>query len=778
MSTTSKTKLIPLLITTAVGVSFGGLANAQDSAYIEEITVTARKTEESIQDVSLSISAFSAKDIATRSIEELEDIALYTPGLTFEDFSNGGFGTPVIRGASQFSVDALEQNVSTFIDGIYIPRQYALDVGTVDMERIEIVKGPQSALYGANAFMGAINYVTRKADLDEFYADVGVVIGTDGRQDLSGEVSYPISPGKAAIKVSASITEFDGDWDNDHPAANAGVSPGTDDSISGWDNNSYSISFVAQPTDKLNIELAYQSFEQDTESRAQARLELGDFNCGGTLFGGPVRGFCGEIPDTPLEAGTGNPIGFLIDPRTYGLVSETDIFRAALSADLTETISVNYLFGNIQSDVFSAGNSDRDPVNGTLFGGELVNAFSVVPVGGFDYNSHELRVEYAGENGIVAMLGFFYLDGEDLDDSPARGFLGPLYTDSLAPVDAAAIAAEPSRDFLTETKSTSFFGRIAVPLANDRWLLSAEGRFVDEEKEVNLIYNDLTAAPTYEDSFFTPRLTVDYRLAENNLLYLSYAEGVKAGGSNAEITGGLLEEEREYLSDENKTTEFGSKNTFLDGRLQVNGALFNTNWNDLQVTEAAANGGFFTTSIVGNLGAATINGVELDATFAATDALTLNAGFSYVDATYDDGTVSQRLDRANICDDVVCRADGSIGGNTLPRSSDVQWNLGAQFNGIMRNEINYFVRADVVGQSEQFVSEANITTIPSRTVVNLRGGISKDRWSAELWVKNAADEEYISNAFYIPSPFFVALVPTWGNKRRVGLSLNYSFGRD
>ncbi|MEM7610238.1 MAG: TonB-dependent receptor [Pseudomonadota bacterium] len=770
-------KLVRITGVLVAGLSLHSPVYAQDEAFLDEITVTARKIEESLQDVSLAINAFSAEDIAARSIEELEDVALYTPGLTFEDFSNGGFGTPTVRGASQFSVDQLEQNVSTFIDGVYIPRQYALDIGTVNMERVEVVKGPQSALYGVNAFMGAINYVTSKADLDEFSANVGAVIGSDGRQDLSGDISFPISPGKAAIRLSAAITEFDGDWDNDHPAANAGVSPGTDDSTSGWDNNAFSVSFVASPTDQWNFELAYHAFEQDTESRAQARLELGDFNCGGTLFGGPVRGICGELPETPIEAGTTNPIGFLIDPRSYGLISETELFRAAVSADLTDSIRVSYQFANLQSEVFSAGISDRDPINGTDFGGSIINAFTVLPVGDINYDSHELRIEFSSDSGPYGMIGLFHSEGEDFDDG-IPGYLGPLFTESLEPITAATIAALPRNDLLTDTHNSAIFGRVSFPLANERWVLSAEGRYVDEEKTVNIVYNDLSAAPAYEDSYFTPRLTADFYVRENQLLYLSYAEGVKMGGSNAEIAGGLLVEEREYGPDENKTIEFGSKNTLLDGRMRLNAALFFTDWSNLQVTEAAANGGFFTSSIVGNLGAATLNGLEIDVTYAATEALTLNAGFGYVDATYDSGTISQRLDRANICDDIVCNANGDIGGNQLPRSSDVQWNLGAEYRGALQNELNYFVRADVVGQSEQFVSEANIGTIPSRTLINLRGGINRGNWSAELWVKNAADEEYVSNAFYIPSPFFVAYVPTWGNKRRIGLSVNYAFGQN
>ena len=133
-------------------MAFGGVANvnAQETEteiVLEELIVTARKIEESVQDIPVAISAFSKDQLRKRSVEELEDVALQTPGLTFEDFSNGGFGTPVIRGASQFSVTQLEQNVSTFFDGVYIPRNYALDLGASSIDRIEVVKGPQSALY-------------------------------------------------------------------------------------------------------------------------------------------------------------------------------------------------------------------------------------------------------------------------------------------------------------------------------------------------------------------------------------------------------------------------------------------------------------------------------------------------------------------------------------------------------------------------------------------------------------------------------------------------------
>ena len=168
-------------------------------------------------------------------------------------------------------------------------------------------------------------------------------------------------------------------------------------------------------------------------------------------------------------------------------------------------------------------------------------------------------------------------------------------------------------------------------------------------------------------------------------------------------------------------------------------------------------------------------GVEFDTTYAVTDNLTLNGGFAYVDATYDSGTISQRVIRAGLCDEVVCTSDGDIGGNTLPRSSDIQWNVGAQFDGTFGQGYSYLLRVDAVGQSSQFVEEINAAKIPSRTLVNLRVGISGEHWDAELWVKNLADEQYVSNAFYIASPFFVDYVPTFGNRRRFGASLTYAF---
>jgi len=752
--------------------------------YIESITVTARKVEERIIDIPLSVSAFSAKDMRQKSIEELDDIALFTPGLSFEDFSNGSFGAPVIRGASQFSVDQLEQNVSTFIDGVYIPRQYALDLGTLDMERVEVVKGPQSALYGANAFLGAINYVTRKADLSFMYGDVELTIGDGGRQDISGEISVPLIEDVLAVKVTAAISQYDGDWDNSHPGANLATSRGTDEDLGGWDNDSYGISFVAQPTDSLNLELAYNSFNALTESKAQARLAAnnGDLNCGGTAaFTGFFKVLCGEIPETPLAAGANfgaQEIGFEIDPRTY-TESENNITRFSATYELSAEMNLKYQFANIEGEVFSAGNSDRTPLTGTadFFTGVVSNFFTALPIGEFDYDSHELRLEYTADDGIYVMVGLYASEGRDLDDGIAA-YAAPLYFNSADAITAADFTEGSTNNAVIETESQAIFGRISIPLIDDKLVFAAEGRYTDEEKTGS----DSTGDFVYKDSYFKPRISLDYHVNKDNLLYISYAEGLKSGGINNAVVRDatftllpLSDDERFYGPDENTSYEIGSKNRFLDGRLSFNAALYYIDWSDLQVSVAAQDATSTTSTITANLGSATSKGIELESTYAVTDNFTINAGLALNDATYDNGTFSQRLVRAGLCDDIVCNSTGDIGGNTLQRSSDTQFNFGMQYDGKINNNLDYFARADLAYQSEQYLSELNAATVPSRTLVNLRAGISSEDWSVELWVKNATDEEYVSNAFYIANPFFVDYVPTWGNLRRVGLSAKYNF---
>ncbi len=233
-------------VTAGFAASVAGEAMAQ--ATLEEIVVTARKREESVQDIPVVVTAFTADELARRGVSELEDIAAATPGLSFEDFSSSFSAAPVMRGLTQVNVSSEVQNVATFVDGIYIQRNYAVDISLADFQRIEVVKGPQSALYGQNAFAGAINYVLNKPG-EQFDGYGEVTAGTDGRLDYKAAFGGPLIEGKLGLRGYYGHSEFDGTWKNEFPGLSA------KDARLGWtDNETYSLVAVATPTDWLRLE--------------------------------------------------------------------------------------------------------------------------------------------------------------------------------------------------------------------------------------------------------------------------------------------------------------------------------------------------------------------------------------------------------------------------------------------------------------------------------------------------------------------------------------------
>ena len=171
---------------------------------LPEIIVTARRREENIQDVPLSITAFDALTIERRNIMELDDVARFTPGFAFEDF-DGGNGGPVIRSQPTINVTSREQTTATFLDGVYLPRSWLVDLGATNLERIEIVKGPQSARYGRNAFAGAINYIPmKKYRHDRGGPDAGV----RGRRDVELRRGRGHAAGRRPLPCASVLRPF------------------------------------------------------------------------------------------------------------------------------------------------------------------------------------------------------------------------------------------------------------------------------------------------------------------------------------------------------------------------------------------------------------------------------------------------------------------------------------------------------------------------------------------------------------------------------------------
>jgi iron complex outermembrane receptor protein len=783
MGTHYKKKVLSLAITSALSITFTGAVMAQEEPVnssddeIEKIEVIYQKTQESLQKVPLSVSALTSEDMRKRNIRELEDVALATSAFSFEDFG-GGFGVPVIRGGAQTRIQDLDMTTSVFLDGIYLPRQYMFDVGTVGFDRIEVVKGPQSALYGKNAFLGAVNYVSKRPG-DELSADASATLGSDKLREFTGEVSVPIIEDFLSARVVVAHSEFDGSWQNDHPDADLDFgSKSTKGNVGGHEKLTYGLNVDITPNEKLNIELDYYRVERFAETGANNRIEApGDTNCSPTFFGGN-RFYCGEIPDTFTPLPGGSPEGSIIvrDPRSYSLDVVSDFFRARVDYEISDAWGLMYQYGNSDSETTSAGGGDRDPLLGnTSFGANIING---TPVGTVNFFSHELQMQYSHEQ-WSGFVGVFTSEIDDFDKfdlgiAPLRG-TEPIIVDATDGILSGTTSNIGLTNAATDVLTDAIFGQISWTTEDGSLRITAEGRYSDEEKVLDS--NTTTEADTIFSANwteFTPRFSVDYQLDDDRMVYASLARGAKSGGFNNTV---FDESQRSFEPDENWTTEVGSKNDLLNGKLRLNGALFYTNWNDLQIASSPIGipAGVTPPAIVDNTGGASIFGFELDGAWTATDNLSIDFAVSKSKTEYKDGSKSSRIGLIGGCDGIVCPADGSIGGNQLQRQPEFQASVGVELAGELSGGYYWSVRGDVNHQSKQFIDELNLAWLPDRTLVNLRANMQMGEFDVSLWAKNVFDKEYAASSFFIATPFGTAYVPIRGQKRTVGLTVAYSF---
>ncbi|ARN76131.1 TonB-dependent receptor [Oceanicoccus sagamiensis] len=267
------------------------LASISSFAQIEEVVVTARKQSESLQEVPLAITAFSSETMERGDFVNLEDVAGNTVGLNYSGESSSGYqSSPTIRGLRQGFAQDRVQNVAIFLDGVYLSRQSMANMGMVDMERIEVVKGPQNSLYGRNAFAGAINYVTKKPQ-EEFEAYVSTTQGKDGREDWKVSLNGPLIENVLLARYTIGRSEYDGPFDNTHPLASAdptGFSNGgSDEKVGGWDDETYNLGFTWLASENVTVDTGYFNTSLKKESqggyimggvREVARFQTTPFN--------------------------------------------------------------------------------------------------------------------------------------------------------------------------------------------------------------------------------------------------------------------------------------------------------------------------------------------------------------------------------------------------------------------------------------------------------------------------------------------------------------------
>jgi iron complex outermembrane receptor protein len=736
MNGTSETNFGGYMASAALALMLCTVASptlAQDgrSIALEEIIVTAQKREQSLQSVPISITALSGEDMREADIFSLDGIAERTPGFSMGSF-NKGQPQLYIRGIGSNDDGAgADVSVVTFIDEVYIGRAAGQVFELFDLERVEVLRGPQGTLFGKNAIGGAVSLHTSKPD-ENFMGRAEVSAGNLNSLVLRGLVSGPISDNVFG-KIAVNSRKRDGYVE----------SLVTGDKLADQDtlNTRGALRFV--PSDELEIML--------TADYGQSRE-----NGQGRIIVGPGLLFASAVASNPEAVGN-NRKSFADEPGK----ADTDIW--GISA------RVNWDVGNgTLSSITAYRESKYDMLDDTT-GNNVVTAGPLDSHTWIDESAEQISQEIrysstALDDRLSWVAGLYYLV-EDVyrEESSAIGF-------GFAPTFGTAT----SRSFMdNKTDSTSVFADFTYNFT-DAFSLTAGGRYTDEKKNSHIIGVAPTVVPhTIAEDYnvrsskswtaFTPRIVLNYQVNESVFMYASISEGFKSGGypgtpANAEAAGSPFDQE------DATAYELGIKSELFDNRLRLNVAAFSTDYQDLQVLLRKIRfPGDLGIVVTDNAADATSKGIEVEFTALLTENFEISGNYAYLDAKYDNYLEPNGTDNA---------------GNRLRNAPENAVNLVARYSRTLGNGAELGIRYEYINQGKTYQDPRNEegAAKPKYTVSNLRASYapSEANWELSVWAQNLFDEEYFTHAW--PAQPFASGFGAAAPPRTYGVTALVNFG--
>ena len=637
---------------------------------LEEVSVTARKREENLQNTPLSISAFTANDLIQRQIVSTDQLADITPNLTFDAYapSSGQNASSqiYIRGIGQSDFTAItDPGVGLYVDGVYYARSFGGTLDFLDLERIEILRGPQGSLFGRNTIGGAINLYTKRPD-SEYGGSAELKVGSDNMLYLTGDINIPITESFYA-KFSVSNRDRDGYVQRVQLAERqlSGVAAPTDGLDLGDDNTtSARASFVWEVSETLNFFLSADYTDENENGAPTTSLGLNEQQTfpyhanifeNGVVFGGNCPLF--PPPTLPPGArGTGNNFMCLNDTwrrdefesEGNGEVSSSlEMWGVSLEAnwEISDRMSIKSITAYRDLDAYSARDADGTPYRVFHTQDPFVqNQFS-----------QELQFSGTTEN-LKWLVGLYYFEEEADNPNPVQfpePTLGALLSGGFTENDNYAVFSQITYDmteqwaltagirYTDETKRFSpyswadgfyvapppgspFVRYHACPTGQEPGCDGVPGRlFTDGER--------LVPEGRYIRKFddWTPMLNLSYQANEEVMLYGLYSEGFKSGGFDQRFNVAFPDGPTSFEPETAKTIELGMKSSWMGNTLRLNVAAFFTDYQDIQIIIRQ---GF--APITFNAGEAEIKGFEFESTWIPTPAWIIQASVGYIDAKY------------------------------------------------------------------------------------------------------------------------------------------------
>lgn len=797
----------------AMGLIAPSAAFSQDSEEsenkygLEEIIVTARKIGESIQDIPLSVQAFSAESISKQQIVNIEDIVKFTPGVNISSDS-GSRRYSAVRFRGIEPPNTTQRNLSTssaFLDGVYLSGSSQW-VSMFDVERVEVVKGPQSAFFGRATFAGAINYISKTPNTEKWAGDITAIVGDNGRQDIWLAAEGPIIKDKLAVRLSGRYYRYDGAWDNSPPPG--GALPGQEfGDIGSRASDTISLSLFATPTEDLSIKFRHMQNEDDDGAAVQF-LYTGDQNNCGPFGTGTSNYYCGTMSAALLTRGISIETADLADQRfanDLGYESENTFTSLNVDWDISGSgytlSSVSGLYKEEQSE----------------YKAQIPDELDVYVEWEDESFSQELRLTSPQDDRFRWMVGAYYLDLEYYQGGqvgfPSPGPQGPF---SLGQPRGAPglFGVNPQPTESIENKA--IFGSVGFDIT-DALTLSVELRREKETLDVTgsvfqeampLDPNDpIGSAQPFggaeipnvgEFTATLPRVILDYKLSEDTMMYLSYSEGNNPGGFNTEViqlepTVALPAFQADnpgigynVLQAELASIELGGKHSLADGRGFLNGAVYFMDWTNQRFgnferdVDSNGDGVFVAGSdrlgqqidFQGN-GSTDIWGFELAGSYALNENWIVSAGYNYTKTEIQeflDGQSNRVFGDPDASGKEIAQAPQHMGTVSL------DFNMPAQAFG---QEGEWFGRLDSWYQSETYLWVVNLTETEAAWRHNLRGGWRNDRYSATIWVENLLDDDSVLAARRTTGSFLTGALGAFMSlpePRTYGVTVTAHFG--
>ena len=698
-----------VLLALALTAPIAPLAEEGPSAQtIEEVVVTATRRAESLQDVPISISAVEAEDIVATGSVDLRDISTQVPNFVFAETVNQGLSFISIRGINSRTEPAdigFDSSVGVYVDGVFHSRQFNANANMGDIERVEVLRGPQGTLFGRNTISGAINITSKKPTTGEFFGNLSVDAGNRNMIHARGSLNVPMIEDTLAMKLFAESYEIDGFAEN--------ITTGND-KLGGKEK--YSVRFQVRytPGDRTNVDLTVSAYESEADD------------------------YFFEHIDGPAS-----------DGREYTTLNDTE--NTSKIELFNTSVGIEHEFENGYTLISTTAFLDDE----LTFDADVENTPNpVVGIASFvatEQFSQELRIASPDDRNYDFVAGFYYDDEKGSENdviSLGVGFpFPPVQNSSIArggnTLDRESWAAFIHANFDLNEQITLFGGvRYTDETKKQQTRPSTCANFFTCIILGNPALTETTDAPVdVKLEEWTWTTGIRYQVNQDVMIYGSVGTGVKSGAFNNTPDPVADFAANNLVTDHEKVTsyELGLKSSWLANRLNLNFALFRMDYDDLQVRLGCVNcgPGGLPLRFLSNAGTAEGEGFELELIALPTDSLRFTAGIGYMDTVYDELQDVEDQRRGGFFD---------AGGNTLPLAPEWTVNVSAQHTAqLMGGSLTS--RLDLSHVDDRF-SDGSFhnhpdDVLPAQTLLGARVTYrpASESWSVSLWAKNLTDDD-------------------------------------